>query len=82
MSTEDKEIRLVLWSEVIGMFGGCFSDNHFIRLKINEKLLAFPKESKEAEVILKKLDDSLLGKWIGILKTDLPKKSLVIRVLK
>jgi len=69
---EDRSIRLPLWSKAIGTFVRCFRDYHFVCLKINNTLLAFAKESKEAEVILKKLGQCPSGTKIGVLKSDIP----------
>jgi hypothetical protein len=77
---EKQEVRLTSWSEVVGTFHRVFADNHFTYVKINDKTLSFPKESQESEIIQTKLK-SLIGRRIGILKTDLIDWPLRIRLI-
>jgi len=79
--TEAREEHLRLWDEVLGVYQGVEITEFQATLLFRKLRISFPVHSPEAE-ILKKLGDSLLGKRIGILKTDLREKPLVIRVLK
>lgn len=75
-----KEVYLRLWDEVLGVYQGVEITEIQATLLLRKLRIRFPVHSPEAE-ILKKLDDSFLGKRIGILKTDVPNKPVVIRVI-
>jgi len=75
----EKEVRLPPWSEIVGTFYGLFEDEGFTYVKINDKLLSFPKESIDSEIICGKLNSALIGCKIGILRCD--ERPLLIRII-
>lgn len=80
MLTEHSDkIHLPLWTEIVGTFHGLFADDRFTYVKVNDKLLSFPKESMESEIIRDKLNNALIGRKIGLLRCDEP--SLLIRII-
>lgn len=82
MSTENSENHWPLWSEVVGPLHSVFADDRFTYVKINGKTLSFPKESQESEITQTELNNaSLIGRKIGILKTDVIDRPLRIRLI-
>ncbi|MFQ6077114.1 MAG: hypothetical protein ACE5Z5_13455 [Candidatus Bathyarchaeia archaeon] len=76
-----EKVHLGAWMEVVGTLRGVSTDGHFTYLKIGGKLLSFPRHSTEAEIISDELgDDRLIGRKIGVLRTDDPSRPLRIRV--
>ncbi|MDI6847228.1 MAG: hypothetical protein QMD23_03755 [Candidatus Bathyarchaeia archaeon] len=77
--------QLAPWLECIGKFlrlEVCGSEVTVVLLCRNEQLvLSFPKGSKEAEAVLKKLGQCPPRTTIGILKTDDLIDSLRIRLI-
>lgn len=82
MKQQENELHLAPWCEVIGTFGGCITKDNFLYIKINGSLFVFPRESDEALYVREKLDENLVGKKVGILRTDEPARPLLIRALK
>ena len=80
ISSNVKAIYLLPWFEVIGIFTGLFTDNYYIYLKIDNKVLSFPKDSDEAIYLKEKLDTVLVGRKIAILQTDIHKKHLLVHL--
>jgi hypothetical protein len=81
MPSENSKTVLTPWSEIIGTLQGVFGDNLFIHVKVNGHLLSFANESRESEIILTKLKP-LIGRKVGILKTDSVDNPLCIRLVK
>lgn len=77
---EHAEMRLPFWSEIVGTFQGLFTDDGFVYVRINNKLLSFSKESMESEILRNKLDNALVGQKIGVLRCD--EGPLQIRIVK
>jgi len=77
---EHAEMRLPFWSEIVGTFQGLFTDDGFVYVRINNKLLSFSKESMESEILRNKLDNALVGQKIGVLRCD--EGSLQVRIVK
>lgn len=75
----ERQFHLGAWTEIIGKLCGIFSDENFIYLRIDDKVLPFPKSSDEAEHIRERLDDSIIGSKVALLRTDIPGKPLCIR---
>jgi hypothetical protein len=69
---------LPLWSELVGIVQDYCNDEYCIHVIIDNKALTFSKDSSEAQ-ILDRTMTQLLGKKVGILRTDLPGKKLCIR---
>jgi len=76
-----KEFHVGVWEEIIGEFGGISENDHFIFLRIGNKVLSFKKGSIEAKNIQENLNAKYVGK-ISVLLTDIPKKPLLIRLFK
>lgn len=78
---QGERVYLGAWMEVVGRLCGVSTDDHFTYLKIGDKLLSFPRHSTEAEIIENEFsNDRLIGRKIGILRTDNPSRPLLIRI--
>jgi hypothetical protein len=75
------EVRLEPWTEITGKLIAVSSDDKFIHVKIGDKMLSIARESLESEIIQAKLT-TMLGRKIGILKTDFADNPLCIRLIK
>ena len=80
-SRKIKKIHLSPWTELYGKLYGIFHDNHLIHVRIGYWMLSFPNGSGEAELLRHKLP-KLVGRKVGILKTDLPSNPLLVRVIE
>ncbi len=78
---EVKEKHLRSWDEIVGVLQAMELTQFEAILLFEECYVSFPLNSPEGELI-KNLDDLLVGKKVGMLKTDLREKPLVIRMLK
>lgn len=74
-------IILSLWHEFVGGFGGLQIENNLTCIRIDDKVLAFHRNSREASYVRDKLNSISLGKQIAILKTDLRNKPFIIRTV-
>lgn len=84
MSTEHevKLLHLVPWSEVIGTYHGFYVDVGHIYVRVGKRVVAFPDGSREATLVRKTLNERMVGRKIGILRTeDLPDRPVLIRVV-
>lgn len=83
MSTEHEIelLHLVPWSEVTGTYHGSQVDGHHIYVRIGKRAVAFAVESREASLVRRRLSENMVGRKIGILKTNLPDKPLLFRVV-
>ena len=79
-STNVKAIYLLPWCEVIGIYRGLFTDDDYLYLKIDNKVLSFPKNSDEAIYLQERLDTKLVGRKIAVLRTDIHKKPLLVHL--
>ena len=77
----DEKFYLGVWMELIGELREISSDEYSIYLKIDSKVLSFPKESDEAKYVQTRLDANLIGRKIAILRTDIPEKSFIVRLI-
>ena len=77
---QEKKLVLRAWDEINGTLNDLFRDDHFVYIRISDKLLSFPDDSVEAKVLHERLDSSLIGKKIGILRTDLHVKPIRVRL--
>ena len=73
-------IYLRPWNEAVDIFLGLDKDGHLLMVMMGCGHLAFPIDSKEAEVLGKVLKDELIGQRIGILRTDIDSKPIVVRL--
>jgi len=76
-----KEFHIGVWEEIIGKFGGISENDYFTFLKIGNKLLSFKKDSIETKYFQEKIKNNVLGKKIAVLKTDLPDKPFLVRII-
>ena len=77
----DNFFFLEQWMEIRGKLNKISKDDYDLYLDIDNKVLAFKKESTEALIIQNRLDDSWIGKNVAILRTDIPQKPLVFRII-
>ena len=75
------ETHLRPWFELIGTYNGLEIDEYFVYIKIDDKVVSFSKDSEEALYVQEKLDSSVVGRKIGVLKTDLQEKLVRIRLV-
>lgn len=75
-----KEFYLMPWCEVVGIYSGLFTDDYYIYLTIDNKVLSFPKDSDEAIYLQERLDAKLVGRKISVLRTDIQKKPLLVHL--
>lgn len=70
------------WHEIVGTLIDISSDDDCIYVVINEIMLSFVRDSEEASYISQTLNRSIIGRSVGILKTDLPERPLRIRLVE
>ncbi len=80
------KVTLDYWTEIVGQFIEIEDDGEFISfvLELNHNKtvkLEYPRGSKESKELLKKLESLERSTRIGILRTDLKNKPLMVRVL-
>ncbi len=76
--------KLARWQEVMGRLDDLKKKESTVQVSINTggniSTLEFSRDSREAEILLEDLKDVDEGKKIGILRTDLPNRPIVIRL--
>jgi hypothetical protein len=83
MKTDIKEIKLQIWEEIIG---NCVKfedqkDQVVLVLRTCQNMqIAYQRKSKEG-IILRKFGKKLIGRKLGILRTDIPAKPIVVRII-
>lgn len=83
---DSKEIRLNMWEEIIGYYQKMEVNDFSVAIyleysnKTKVKLTFFGED--ERKIILSNLKDSYKGKKIGLLKTDLHFKPIIVRIFK
>jgi hypothetical protein len=75
-----RTIRLKCWEEAIGTFEGVDRDGQELVVLFQGFRIALPADPPY-EKLTKKLNDSLIGKKVAILRTDIEAKPIIIRVL-
>ena len=78
---QSRLIRLTLWTEVVGTFRGLHSNDSNTYVKIEDKVLVFPRNSLESKIIQRRLLSSLVGLKIGILRCDELMRPILVRTL-
>jgi len=73
-------VRLALWEELVGEYEGLSTDQHFLYVVIDGRTLALPNDCNEAELVRRYLQNVAKGSRISVLHTDLPRKTLLIRL--
>ena len=83
MKTDVRDIKLQAWEEIIG---GCVKfeakkDQVVVILRVcgQNVRIAYPRDSKEG-IILRRFGRKLVGQKLGILRTDIPAKPIVVRI--
>ncbi|MFP4051980.1 MAG: hypothetical protein ACLFVB_09620 [Thermoplasmata archaeon] len=75
-------MNLDYYEEVIGEFKKVFQKNEFLilKLEINGKTheLKYPINSQESEIIQNEIKKISKGSKIGILRTDIPRKAIIM----
>lgn len=74
------EIHLGTWNELVGKLSSFSSNDEYV-LEIGDYILAFSITSKEALYLQERINDDLIGKTIGILRTDILEKPLAVRLI-
>lgn len=83
MKTDIKEIKLQIWEEIIG---NCVKfedkkDQVVVILRACQNMqIAYQRNSKEG-IILRRFGRKLVGRKLGILRTDIPAKPIVVRIM-
>ena len=79
-----KEIKLQIWQEIIG---DCVKfeakkDQVTVILRVcgQNVRIAYQRDSKEG-IILRRFGRKLVGQKLGILRTDIPAKPIVVRII-
>jgi len=84
MKTDVKEIRLQVWEEVIGKCVKFETKKDqivaILRICGRRVRMAYPHDSQEG-IILKRFGRKLVGQRIGILRTDIPAKPIIVRIM-
>jgi len=79
--SQEARIHLRCWEEVVGRFLGLERDDQWLIVKISYGILIFPVDSPEAQFLTEKLK-GLSGRRVGILRTDLVEKPIVVKVME
>jgi len=85
-----KQLFLQPWEELIGIYTGADNGMHmsFLTFKIMEPrsntlyLLTYPIGSLESVILQASLNLGAVGRRVGVLRTDIPAKPLIARVLE
>jgi len=78
---QNDEVQLAPFCEIVGVYHGLYADDRYLYAKIWDKILLFVKGSDEAEMLRKKLANNVVGSAVGVLKTDLEKEPIRLRIL-
>jgi hypothetical protein len=84
MKADVKEIKLEVWQEIIGhcVRFEAKKDQVTVILRVcgQNVRIAYPRNSEEG-IVLRRFGRKLVGQKIGILRTDIPAKPIVVRVM-
>ena len=75
-----KPFQLTQWTEIIGIIFEIITDEKNLHLTIDDKVLSYRKDSKEAQYIQHKLG-GFIGKPISLIKTDSKDEPILFRLL-
>jgi len=78
---KELEVWLPPWSEMVGVYDGIIIEEDFTHVKINGKVISFKNGTKEATLLQQYLNEKMIGRKIRILRTDLPDKPILIRLI-
>jgi len=79
--TMSEEVHLEPWVEITGVLRSIETKKAFLHLEIADTVLSFEIESKEASCAQERINRNLIGRKIGILRTDIAEKPLVVRLI-
>lgn len=85
-----KQLNLAAWEEIVGIYAGADNGMHFsfLTFKIMEPrsntiyTLAYPIGSLESIILQASLNLDAVGRRVAVLRTDIPSKPLIARVLE
>lgn len=81
-----KEIQLKNYEEIVGKFVELKEKNEGIQVILSSngkiKKLKYPLDSKQGNILLKKFQEIDTGTEIGILRTDIRRKPLILREIE
>jgi hypothetical protein len=78
---EINTIWLDLWDEFVGVLKGLGKDDSTFRVSFEGCRLIFNLDSEEAKIAQKILHHNLIGQKIGLLRTDIPGKPILVRII-
>jgi len=78
---EQKVLALELWGEIVGRLIAVRREENWLRVELDCGVLLFPIDGPGAITLEEDLRD-LIGKVIGIIRTDLGERTILVRVLK
>lgn len=80
-----KIIQLETWEEITGTLENVIISNDYIKVQINNlgktRKLNFSDTSTEYKILKKQLKDVKIGTEIGILRTNLHEKPIIVRTV-
>ena len=77
-----QEIRIPRLAEYVGVFEGLEITNSHLAILLSHKKklkVVFPIDSIQAKIAKKELDDQLVGRKIGIIRTGYAERPILIR---
>mgnify|MGYP001558297466 CR=1 FL=1 len=78
---KELEVWLPPWSEMVGIYDGIGIEEDFTHVKINGKVISSKNGTKEATLLQQCLNEKMIGRKIGVLRTNLPDKPILIRMI-
>ena len=78
-SVNNEGLFLSLWTEVAGVFHGFSVGADTIQVRIGDKIVELPSSEKVAAYIQEMR--GLRGKKVAILRTDIPEKTFLLRLV-
>ena len=87
MNTDVKDdgcmiINLKVWEELIGVIGAIVEEDPFISIQLGNFELIFSSDSLEGRILKAKRKKIDHGDKIGILRTDIAEKPIIIRMIE
>lgn len=77
--SREQVFHLHIWCEVIGKVYEIYTDEDNIYFKMEKRSVSFPKDYCQAIDLQKRQISTLKGRTIGILRTDIQGKRILIR---
>jgi len=76
-----KNSSIGYWEELVGIFESIEIDDLTFRVNLHNHQLVLTSDSKEARVLGAELTSKFEGMRVGLLRTDLPEKPILVRVI-